>query len=251
MDLGIAGRVALVTGATRGIGLGIARALAAEGVRVAVAARTAADVERVAADLGGAGVTADLTAPDGCERAVEETRRLLGDVDILVNNLGVRAGSSWDDTGADEFATALAGNLLPAVRLSKLVLPGMRERGWGRIVVISSLFGREWGGAPAYNAAKAAEHSLVTTLGREVAHDGVTVNAVAPGSILFEGGGWWRRREQDPDGIARFVEQEMPLGRFGRVEEVADVVAFVCSARASLVNAAVLAVDGGQGRSII
>ena len=251
MDLGIAGRVALVTAATRGIGLAIARALAAEGARVAVAARTAADVERTAADLGGAGVVADLTTAVGCETAVEQTRRALGEIEILVNNLGARAGSSWDDTGAEEFETALAGNLLPAVRLSKLVLPEMRRRRWGRVVVISSLFGREAGGAPAYNAAKAAEHSLVTTLGREVAADGVTVNAVAPGSILFEGGGWWKRREQDPEKIARFVEQEMPLGRFGTVEEVADVVAFVCSERASLVNAAVLAVDGGQGRSII
>lgn len=251
MDLGIAGRVALVTAATSGIGLGIARALAAEGARVAVVARTPADVERTGAELGGAGVAADLTTAEGCEAAVEQARQALGEIDILVNNLGVRAGSSWEDTGAEEFATALAGNLLPAVRLSKLVLPEMRRRGWGRIVVISSVFGREAGGAPAYNAAKAAENSFVTALGRDVAADGVTVNAVAPGSILFEGGGWWRRRQQDPEKIARFVEQEMPLGRFGTVEEVAEVVAFVCSARASLVNGAVLAVDGGQSRSIV
>lgn len=251
VDLGLAGRVALVTAATAGIGLGIARALAREGARVSVAARTAADVERVAAELGGHGVAADLTTAEGCAQAVHGTRAALGEIDLLVNNLGVRAGSSWSDTGATEFEAALAGNLLPAVRLSQLVLPGMRERGFGRIVVISSLFGREAGGAPAYNAAKAAEHSLVTALGREVARDGVTVNAVAPGSILFEGGGWWRRREQDPQGIAGFVEREMPLGRFGRIEEVADVVAFVCSAPASLLNAAVIAVDGGQGRSII
>lgn len=243
--------MALVSAATRGIGLAIARALAGEGCRVAVAARTAADVERVAAELGGAGVAADLTTEEGCRRAVEETERRLGPVEILVNNLGLRAGSSWSDTSVAELETALAGNLYPAVRLSGLVLPGMSERGWGRIVVISSLFGREAGGAPAYNAAKAAENSFVTSLGREVARSGVTVNAVAPGSILFEGGSWQRRLEADPEGIAEFVRRELPLGRFGSPEEVAAVVAFLASEPASLVNAAVVAADGGQSRTII
>lgn len=251
VDLGIAGKPALVTGATRGIGLAIARALAAEGARVAVVARTAADVERVAGELGGLGVSADLTDPAGCERALAAVRERLGPVAILVNNLGLRAGSSWDDTGPAELEQAMAGNLLPAVRLSQAVLPDMEAAGWGRIVVVSSLFGREAGGAPAYNAAKAAENSLVTSLGRAVAARGVTVNAVAPGSILFEGGSWWRRRQEDPDAIAEFVRRELPLGRFGTPEEVAAVVAFVCSAGAALVNAAVLAVDGGQGRSMI
>lgn len=251
MDLGIAGKVALVTASTRGIGLGIARALAVEGARVAVNARTQADVERVAAELGGLGVAADVLGEEGCARVVETVRERLGPVSILVNNLGLRAGSSWADTGVAEVETAFYGNLVPAVRLSKLVLPDMERAGWGRIVVVSSVFGREWGGAPAYNLAKAAENSFVTTLGREVAGRGVTVNAVAPGSVLFEGGGWWRRREQDPEGIAGFVRREMPLGRFGSVEEVAAVTAFLCSVPAALVNAAVVAVDGGQSRSII
>ena len=250
MDLGIAGRVALVTASTRGIGLAIARALAAEGVHVAVNARTRADVERVAGELGGTGVAADLLTAEGCERAVDEVRSRLGPISILVNNLGLRAGSSWADTGVEEVETALAGNVVPAVRLSRLVLPDMERAGWGRILVISSIFGREWGGAPAYNLAKAAENSFVTTLGREVAARGVTVNAIAPGSIMFEGGGWWKRREADPEGIADFVRREMPLGRFGSVEEVAAVAAFVCSEPARLVNAAVIAVDGGQSRSI-
>ncbi len=251
MELGIAGKVALVTASTRGIGLGIAQALAAEGARVAVNGRTQSDVERVAADLGGLGVAADLLTEEGCQRTFDEVRTRLGPISILVNNLGLRAGSSWVDTGVEEVQTAIAGNLLPAVRLSKLVLPEMERQGWGRIVVISSVFGREWGGAPAYNAAKAAENSFVTTLGREVAARGVTVNAICPGSILFEGGGWWRRREADPEGIAEFVRREMPLGRFGTVEEVAAAATFVCSQPASLINAAVIAVDGGQSRSII
>jgi 3-oxoacyl-[acyl-carrier protein] reductase len=133
--------------------------------------------------------------------------------------------------------------------MSQLVLPGMIERGWGRIVAITSVWGRETGGAPAYNAAKAAEISIVKSLAREVAGKGVTVNSVAPGSILFTGGGWDRRQKADPEGIAEFVRRDMPLGRFGDVDEVASVVAFICSMQASLVNGAVIAVDGGQSRS--
>jgi len=249
VDLGIAGKVALVTAATRGIGLGIAQALAAEGVRVAIAARTEGDVRRTAESLGGLGIAVDLMAEDGPRRAVDETAKGLGPIDILVNNLGLRAGSSWSDTGAGEFETAFAGNVTVSVRLSQLVLPGMVERGWGRIVTITSVWGRETGGAPAYNAAKAAEVSFTKSLAHEVAAKGVTVNSVAPGSILWAGGGWDRRQKADPEGIAEFVRHDMPLGRFGTVEEVASAVTFVCSMQASLVNGAVIAVDGGQSRS--
>jgi 3-oxoacyl-[acyl-carrier protein] reductase len=249
MDLGIAGKVALVTAATRGIGLGIAQALASEGARVAVAARTASDVKRTAESLGGLGIAIDLMAEDGPRRAVEETVMGLGPIDILVNNLGLRAGSSWSDTGAKEFEKAFEGNVTVSVRMSQLVLQGMVDRGWGRIVTITSVWGRETGGAPAYNAAKAAEISFTKSLAHEVAGKGVTVNSIAPGSILWPGGGWDRRQNADPEGIAEFVRHDMPLGRFGTVEEVASLVAFVCSMQASLVNGAVIAVDGGQSRS--
>jgi 3-oxoacyl-[acyl-carrier protein] reductase len=251
MDLGIAGKVGLVTAGTKGIGLAIALALAAEGVRVAVGARTEVDVKRTAESLSGLGVVADLLTESGCRLAVTETESMLGPVDILINNLGVRAGSSWADTGPSEFESAFAGNVGVSVRMTQLVLPGMIDRGWGRVVVIGSVWGRESGGAPAYNAAKAAEVSFTTSLARDVASRGVTVNCVAPGSILWEGGGWHRRQQADPDAIGEFVRAEMPLGRFGAVEEVAAVVAFVCSQQASLLNGACIAVDGGQSRSNI
>jgi len=251
VELGIEGRVALVTAATRGIGLGIAKVLAAEGAHVAVVARTPNDVQRVAESIGGFGVAADLLTEEGCKHAVEETEHGLGRIEILVNNMGARAGTSWNDTGVAEFESAFRGNLVVSARMTELVLAPMIERGWGRVVVISSVFGREWGGAPAYNAAKAAENSYVKSLAREVASRGVTVNAVAPGSILWEGGGWHRRQQADPEGIAEFVRREMPMGRFGTVAEVADVVAFVCSTQASLLTGACIPVDGGQGRSII
>lgn len=249
MDLGIAGKIALVTAGTRGIGLGIAEALSREGARVAVAARTESDVKRTAESLGGFGIVADLMTEEGGRRAVNETEDALGQIDILINNLGVRAGSAWSDTGPREFEVAFSGNVAVTVRMTQLVLPGMLMRGWGRIVAIASVWGRETGGAPAYNAAKAAEISFVKSLANEVGSKGVTVNAVAPGSILWPGGGWDRRQKADPDGIADFVRRDMPLGRFGSVDEVSSVVAFVCSTQASLVNGAVISVDGGQSRS--
>src|SRR5260370_107810 len=225
MDLGIGGKVALVTAGTKGIGLGIAHALAAEGARVAVAARTEVDVKRTARPLGGLGVVADLLTEAGGRRAVSETEQVLGPVDILINTLGVRAGSSWADTGPAEFESAFVGNLGVSARMTQLVLPGMVERGWGRIVVIASVYGRESGGAPAYNAAKAAEISFTTSLAREVASQGVTANCVAPGSILWEGGGWYRRQQADPSGIDAFVRAAMPLGRVDVGEGVAKACA--------------------------
>ncbi|TMC54812.1 MAG: SDR family oxidoreductase [Chloroflexi bacterium] len=251
MDFGIEGKVALVTAATRGIGLGIAQGLAREGARVSVVARTEADVKRVAESIGGIGIAADVLTEGGCKRAVAATEEALGPIDILVNNFGARAGASWKDTGPKELQAAFEGNVVVSTRMTQLVLPGMLERRWGRVVIITSVYGRESGGAPAYNAAKAAEQSLVKSLAREVAASGVTVNGVAPGSILWEGGGWHRRQQADPEGIAEFVRHEMPLGRFGTVDEVAAVVAFVCSKQASLLNGASIAVDGAQGRSNI
>lgn len=251
MDLGISGKVALVTAATRGIGLAIAEALSREGARVGVVARTEADVQRVAELLGGHGVAADVLNDEGCKRAVAGTEAALGPVDILVNNFGARAGTSWADTGPAEFEAAFAGNVGVSARMTALVVDGMRKRGWGRVIVISSVFGREAGGAPAYNAAKAAEHSYVRSLAREVAPSGVTVNAVAPGSIMWTGGGWHRRQQADPDGIAEYVRRDMPLGRFGTADEVASVVTFLCSRQASLVNGASIPVDGAQSRSNI
>src|SRR6267378_6796988 len=138
MDFGIGGKVALVTGATKGIGPGIAQALAREGARVSVVARTEADVKRVAQTLNGFGVAADVATEEGCRTSVEQTQNALGPIDILVNNFGARAGSSWSDTGPKEFEAAFEGNVVVSARMTKLVLPAMIERGWGRIVVITS-----------------------------------------------------------------------------------------------------------------
>ena len=248
MDLGLRGRVALVTGSSRGIGAAIAAGLVAEGCRVALCARGAEDLAATADRLraGGADALAlpsDLTAPGEAERVVGETIAHFGVLDILVNNLG--GGRAGDDDAA--WAYTLDVNLGVAVRAGRAAIPAMRAQGRGAILLIASVSGwQAGGGAPAYNAAKAAEIMYARSLARELAPAGIRVNAVSPGSILFPGGGWERRQRRDPERIARFLAEDLPLGRFGTPEEVANVVVFLASDRASLVTGANIAVDGCQ-----
>ncbi len=247
MDLGLRGRVALVTGSSRGIGAAIAAGLAVEGCRVALCARGAEDLATTAGRIreGGAdalAVPADLTALDEAERVVRETIAHYGGLDILVNNLG--GGRGGDDDAA--WAYTLDVNLGVAVRASRAAIPAMRAQGRGAILLIASVSGWQAGGAPAYNAAKAAEIMYARSLAKDLAPDGIRVNAVSPGSILFPGGGWERRQRRDPERIARFLAEDLPLGRFGTPEEVANVVVFLASDRASLVTGANIAVDGCQ-----
>jgi 3-oxoacyl-[acyl-carrier protein] reductase len=135
--------------------------------------------------------------------------------------------------------------------MSRLVVPHMRSQGGGVIIMIASIWGRESGGRLTYNVVKAAEISLAKGMALQLARDNIRVNSVAPGSISFEGGSWWKRQQEDPQGMAEFVRREIPMGRFGRAEEVGDVVAFLASRRANWITGACLPVDGGQGRSNI
>jgi 3-oxoacyl-[acyl-carrier protein] reductase len=209
MDLGIHGRVAIVTGGSRGLGRSAALSLAREGVRVAICARNPEDLHRTVQelrDLGAEamGVVADVTHPEGPEKVYRETLERYGQVDILVNNVGGRrGGQSLEDTTEQDFLDALMLNLFSAIRLTRLALPEMRRRRWGRIINIASIWGREYGGTIAYMTAKAALIAFTKGLARQVAKDNVLVNSVAPGSILFPGGAgigssgrtrrkWWR-----------------------------------------------------------
>lgn len=247
MDLHLTGKRALVTGASRGIGYAIAAGLAAEGVRVALVARTAADVGAVASNLRATGaeilaLTGDLTVPEDVERVVQEAADAFGGLDILINNVGGGKGGDTDDAWAYTFDV----NLNAAVRASRAAIPLMQAERSGVILIVSSISGWQVGGSPQYNAAKAAEIMYARSLAKDLGPDGIRVNAVSPGSIMFEGGGWARRKERDPEGIATFIANDMPLGRFGTPEEIANVCVFLCSDRASLVTGANIAVDGCQ-----
>ena len=255
MDLGLRDRVAIVTGSSRGLGKAAASALAQEGARVILNGRTEATLQATTDELRSRGgtvapVVADVTTEAGCQRLVDEAIRAFGRVDILVNNAGGGSRASLSSPDSD-WSAAVDWMLWPSLRLSRMVAPGMRERRSGVIVMISSIYGREMGGSGSYQVAKSAQLSLAKALARELAPDNVRVLTVAPGSILFAGGSWWRRQQEDPEAMARFIAQDMPLGRFGRAEEVGDVVAFLCSERASLVTGACIPVDGCQGRTLI
>ncbi len=255
MDLGLHGRVAIVTGSSRGIGRAIASSLADEGARLVLNARGAETLQAVAEDLTARGtdvlaVAADVTSTEGCQQIFDRTLERFGQVDVLVNNAGGGAAASVTVPDS-EWQDALDLTFWSALRLTRLVVPVMQRQRRGAIIMIASIYGRELGGRLGYQVVKSAEISLAKGLARELAPDNIRVLSVAPGSILFPGGGWWRRQQEDPEAMAEFVRRDMPLGRFGAPEEVADVVTFLCSERASLVTGASVPVDGCQSRSLI
>ena len=259
MDLQLTNKIAIVTGSTRGLGFATATALLEEGCNVTICARGEEGLAEAMAKLrampGGTervlALQADVATEKGVADVILRTVETFGGLDILVNNVGLAKGGDIVQTQDAEWHEALDQTLFPAIRMSRMAIPHLRNRGGGAIVMIASIWGRESGGRMTYNAVKAAEISLAKAMAQQLARDNIRVNSVAPGSIRFPGGSWDRRVQDDPDGMAEFVRRELPFGRFGRPEEVGAVVAFLVSPRASWISGASVPVDGCQSRSLI
>lgn len=251
MDLGLEGKIALVTGAGKGIGYAVALGLAEEGCDVAIADLN--EVDGVVQEIAGRGVRAhgviaDMMKPDDVHRFVDESAEALGGVDLLMANVGGAFGGGLEESTHQDWLDTLNLNLLHAVNAIRAATPHMKGRGGGSVLITASISG--WKPAPRaqYGAAKAAEIYLARALAQELAPHRIRVNAISPGSTEFEQGGWGKFHREQPERYRAFVEREFPWGRLADPKEIADVAVFLLSERARWINGANICVDGGQNR---
>jgi 3-oxoacyl-[acyl-carrier protein] reductase len=245
MQLGIEGRVALVTGASKGLGLGIARALIEEGATVAISSRSDERVERAAQELGARGFVHDAADIDAVPGLVSRVQAELGPIDILVaNSGGPPASPDALAFSAEQWRSAYELLLLGAITLIGAVVPGMRERRWGRVLSVSSSVVREPNPVLVLSSAhRAGLLAALKTISRQVAGDQVTVNALLPGAIATD-----RSRDLGADKPERLGQ--IPAGRLGTVEEFAAAAAFLCSEPGAYITGTTLLIDGGASRSV-
>lgn len=258
MNLELTGKYALVTGGSHGIGRAIALELAREGANVAICARKPDAVQKVVLEIENCGVeamgiSADVVVSADIKLITDAVISKWGAIHIMINNVG--GGGRWgkallENTEEKVWFEVFEKNAGAAIKFTNWAIPYMRKQKWGRVVTITSIYGREGGGRPWFNAAKAYETSMMKTLGmmKEYARDGITFNSVAPGGIMIPDTGWEKEAKENPEEFKKNVD-ELPLGRLGTPEEVANVVAFLCSEKASLINGASIPADGGEGRS--
>jgi len=253
MDLGIRGKLALVTGAGRGLGEGICHSLAQEGVRILATSRTAADLDRLVEELGGeaAGhrvLPLDIAAADGPAKLIAYAQAQGLQPDIVVNNVGGNLGYTDPLGPVDEWQQVMRLNVEVALEINRAFIPQMQARKWGRICHVSSIAALENQGPPAYCAAKAALNAYVRSLGRYVSADNVILTSVMPGAVFTNGGYWDHASRERPAHVEKYLNERMAIKRFGRIEEISELVAFLCSDRSSFCVGSALLADGGQGR---
>ncbi|MFQ5889821.1 MAG: SDR family NAD(P)-dependent oxidoreductase [Gemmatimonadota bacterium] len=258
MDLGLAGKVVLVGGSSRGIGRAIARSFLSEGASVVITARgrEALEETRIALEEEcGSGrvlaVAGNLADGEVIGRVLERTGDRWGEVDCLVANVGSGAGRHDWELDEEEWQRSFEVNLSIARRMTDAVMPAMVRAGRGSVIFVSSIAGVECVDAPLpYATAKAALMAYARNLARRVGRKAIRVNCLAPGNILFPGGAWDRKQAEDPEAVRSYIEREVPLGRFGTPQEIADLVVFLASERASFVTGACVVADGGQTRGL-
>lgn len=254
MDLGIRGRRALVTGAGRGIGRAISISLASEGAAVAVASRTASDIESLVGELktvsdGHFGVAMDLTPADAPSELMARLKQAsFGPIDIVVHNLGGTLDVKDPLCSLEDWRKVWRMNIEVAIELNLLLVPAMQKQKWGRVVHIASTASVENNGPITYCTAKAALAAYSRSLGRVLAPDGVVMTAVLPGAIATDGGYWEEVLKERPEHAAKYLAERCPLGRFGVSEDIGGIVAFLCSEQAGFFQGSVVQVDGGQIR---
>jgi 3-oxoacyl-[acyl-carrier protein] reductase len=266
VDLGLAGKVCVVTGASRGIGFETGRQLCAEGASALLVARSGERLEEavttcVAAGGRAAALVCDVTDDDAGERMLGAAREALGEPDVLVNNAGTARWRDLEDVPDQDWRSAWEVNVMASHRATMAMVPGMRARGWGRVVNVSSTAGkRPSANMPEYSVAKAAQLSLSRLWADRCAADGVLVNAICPGptkSELWVGEGGLAEQSAELSGLADATEAlaksgaGRPIGRMAEVEEIAAAIVFLCSERASYVAGAAWSVDGGTVQVII
>jgi NAD(P)-dependent dehydrogenase (short-subunit alcohol dehydrogenase family) len=247
VQLNLDGRRALVTGGTRGIGRAIAESLAAEGCRLALCARDEQEVQAAADAIGARGSVVDVRVAGAVAAWVGEAARALGGVDLLVANVGgADGGGTLRDSSREEWVSSYDLNVGSAIEALRACVEPMGRQGAGSAVFISSVSGSRPQPRSQYGTAKAGLDYAAAALARELGPSGIRVNAVAPGSIMFPGGGWDQVRQAQPERFAEFERSEFPLGRLGSAEEVARVVTFVLSDAGSWINGTTITVDGAQ-----